>query len=332
MKPKKTLLTGIKPTGTLHLGNYLSVIKPALEMADNYNTFFFIADLHALNQVKDPKKLRHDISEVILVWLACGLDPEKYIFYRQSSISEITELAIILSNVTSKGLLNRAHAYKAATDENLQNNNDIDKGINLGLFNYPLLMSADILMFNTHLVPVGKDQVQHIEIARNIAEAFNRTYGETITFPEAEVRKNLETVIGVDGRKMSKSYNNVIPIFGSKKEIKKSVMRIVTNSQAVEEPKDPDQCNVFALYKNFSNLEEQKALRLKYQAGGMGWGEAKTLLYEKITAYFAPYYEKYLSLKENPSYVDKVLEEGTKKAKSIAKENLTKIKKKIGII
>ncbi len=329
---KKNLLTGIKPTGRPHLGNYLGVIKPALAKAKSYNTFFFIADYHALNQTKDPKKLYSDILEITAVWLACGLNPEEHIFYCQSSIPEIAELNIILANVTSKGLLNRSHAYKAVVQENLNNNNDPDKNVNMGLFNYPLLMSADILMFHTDIVPVGPDQVQHVELARNIGEAFNRTYGDTIILPMAEVNKNVETILGTDGRKMSKSYSNVIPLFGKEKEIKKAVMKIITNSQEIDEPKNPDTCNVFSLYKNFANTEELQTLREKYERGGMSWGEAKTILFEKLQEHFAPLQEKYNAIKDDEDYLKKTLELGAKKAREVAKVNLFALKKKIGIL
>ena len=329
---KKILLTGIKPTGKMHLGNYLGVIKPALLEAKNYQNFFFIADYHAVNQVREAKQLREDIYQVTAVWLACGLDSEKYIFYRQSSIAEICELAIVLANVTSKGLLNRGHAYKAAVEENLKNQNDPDKGVSMGLFNYPLLMSADILLFNTDVVPVGKDQVQHVEIARNIAEAFNRLYGQVIKLPLAKVNKTVEVVPGIDGRKMSKSYRNVIPLLEESKKVKKAVMKMITNSQTIDEPKDPAQSNVFSLYQHFSNSLEQEKLMEKYRAGGMSWGEAKMILADKIIDYFADFKKKYDLIKNERAYLDEVLHKGAEKARKVARENLALVKKKIGIL
>lgn len=329
----KILLTGIKPTGIPHIGNYLGVIKPALKFVSNHQTFFFIADYHALNAVKDPVKIKHDVYDVAATWLACGLDPDKTTFYRQSRIPEITELTIILSNVTPKGLMNRSHAYKAILQDNAENHRDMDKGVNMGLYNYPLLMAADILMFQTERVPVGKDQIQHVEITRDIAESFNRNYGvDHINFPEAVVDDQVETIIGTDGRKMSKSYNNIIPIFGEEKKIRKEIMKIVTNSQGMEEVKDPELCPIYHLFKHFSDKEEQASLSKKYLAGGMGWGEAKQILYEKMVETLRPMKEKYDEIKDDHSKLDDILAQGEKKAREVAIDNLHQIKKIIGII
>jgi tryptophanyl-tRNA synthetase len=246
---EKISLTGIKPSGTPHVGNYLGMIRPALELARTYQALYFIADYHALTTVRDRETLRYQTYEVAATWLALGLDPDKVIFYRQSDIPEVMELTWILSCFTAKGLLNRAHAYKAAADENVAAGKPPDDGINSGLYFYPVLMAADILLFGSHYVPVGADQRQHVEIARDIAIAFNNNYGEILTVPEAVIREEVMTIPGLDGRKMSKSYDNVIPIFAPAGELRKSVMRIVTDSRRPEEPKDPEGDNVFSIYR-----------------------------------------------------------------------------------
>ena len=244
----KIFLTGIKPTGTPHIGNWLGAIRPALEAAASFEARYFIADYHALNSVKDPEELRRNTYAVAAAWMACGLNPEKTLFYRQSDIPQVFELATLLSAFTPKGLMNRAHAYKAAVASNIEKGEDPDSGVNMGLYTYPVLMAADILLFDADFVPVGKDQVQHIEIAVDIAEAVNRNYGKEIfRLPQPFVGETTQTVTGLDGRKMSKSYNNTIPLFVGEAQLKKTVMRIVTNSQSVDEPKDPDSCSVFAL-------------------------------------------------------------------------------------
>jgi tryptophanyl-tRNA synthetase len=236
---KKIALTGIKPTGILHVGNYFGAIKPALELAEEYEARYFIADYHALNSLKDPAELQLNIREVAAGWLASGLNPEKVLVYRQSSIPEVFELTIMLAAFTSKGLMNRAHAYKAAVQDNLDKNDDPDAGINVGLFTYPILMAADIVLFDSDVVPVGKDQVQHIEMAQDIAQSVNFTYkAEVLKVPKAVVRDDVAVIPGLDGRKMSKSYDNTIPLFIPEKQLHKLIMRIVTNSQSVEEAKD----------------------------------------------------------------------------------------------
>jgi len=245
-------LTGIKPTGSVHIGNYFGMYKPAIELTQKYLGIYFMADLHALNSIQNPKELQNLIHEAACGWLALGLDPEKSIFFRQSSIPEIPELTSYLSNVTPKGLMNRAHAYKASMDRNLELNRDPDDGINMGLFNYPILMAADILMYGSDVVPVGLDQKQHIEITIDIAENFNRIYGKTFKIPAGLIDEAVASIHGTDGRKMSKSYGNVISIFAPEKEVRKSIMRIVTDSKTPEEPKDPGTCNLFQIYKFFA--------------------------------------------------------------------------------
>ena len=267
---KKISLTGIQPTGDLHIGNYFGAIKPALELAKEYDARYFIADYHALNSMKNPKELNAVIRGVAAGWLAAGLDPEKVIFYRQSSIPEVFELTIMIMAFTSKGLMNRAHAYKAAVQENNEKKEDPDAGINMGLFTYPVLMAADIILFNSDVVPVGKDQIQHIEMAQDIAQSVNANYGQQILkIPQAAIQEAVAVVPGLDGRKMSKSYGNVIPLFVTEKKLHKTIMRIITNSQEVTEPKDPNASQIYALYKLFASVDEQNALAARYCSGGM---------------------------------------------------------------
>ncbi|MCL2801515.1 MAG: tryptophan--tRNA ligase [Treponema sp.] len=330
---KKISLTGIKPTGDLHIGNYFGAIKPALELAKEYDARYFIADYHALNTMKDPKELHSTIRQVAAGWLACGLDPEKVIFYRQSSIPEVFELTTILMSFTAKGLMNRAHAYKAAAAENNEKGDDTDAGINMGLFTYPVLMAADIIIFDSDIVPVGKDQVQHIEMAQDIAQSINANYNQQILkVPQAGVQEDSAVIPGLDGRKMSKSYNNVIPLFAPEKTLRKTIMRITTNSQTVEEPKNPDESQIFSLYKLFADTNEQSALAARYRAGGMGWGEAKEELFNAVNRTLSPIRERYDSIMADIPALDKILENGTQKARPIAADVLNRLKKAAGIL
>ncbi|MBN2651027.1 MAG: tryptophan--tRNA ligase [Spirochaetales bacterium] len=328
---KKIALTGIKPTGVPHIGNYLGAIKPALELADNYDARYFIADYHALNSLKDRDLLKSYTYEVAATWLACGLDPDKVLFYRQSDVPQIFELTTMIMAFTSKGLMNRAHAYKAIVADNLEKEKDPDNGVNMGLFTYPVLMAADILMFDADYVPVGKDQIQHIEIAADIAEAFNSNYKvEALKIPTGIASEETQTITGLDGRKMSKSYNNTISLFLPEKQLRKIIMKIVTNSQEIDEPKDPDSCNVFALYKLFATKEQQEALAERYRAGGLGWGHAKQELFELLNTVVAPMREKYFALMDDKSYIDKVLVEGAQKARDIAQAKIEYLRGVIG--
>jgi len=328
----KISLTGIKPTGNLHIGNYLGAIKPALRLAEEYDARYFIADYHALNSVKDPRELRSNIFEIAAGWLAAGLDPEKVIFYRQSSVPETFELSTILMTFTSKGLMNRAHAYKALAEANIEKNVDPDSGVNMGLFTYPVLMAADILLFNADFVPVGRDQTQHIEMAKDIARALNHNYGkELLKIPEALVEEDIAVVPGLDGRKMSKSYNNTIPLFISESQLKKTIMRIVTNSQGVEEPKDPETSLIFTLYKLFAGADEVENLACRYRAGGMGWGAAKEELFRVVNRTLLPVRESYNSIIAKPGLIEEILEEGAKKARVIARETLERLRCATGI-
>ena len=329
---KKISLTGIQATGELHIGNYFGAIKPALELAKEYDARYFIADYHTLNSVKEPKSLNNGIRQVATGWLAAGLDPEKVIFYRQSSIPEVFELATMLLAFTSKGLLNRAHAYKAAVQANNEKRDDPDSGINMGLFTYPVLMTADILLFNSDVVPVGKDQVQHIEMAQDIAQSVNANYKERILkVPEAVTQESVAVVPGLDGRKMSKSYGNTIPLFSSEKQLRSSIMRIVTNSQGVEESKNPDESQIFMYYKLFATPEEQAELAERYRKGGMGWGAAKEELFRVANRELTPLRLKFDELIANPQKVDDILAKGAERARPIAAETVKRFRKAAGI-
>jgi tryptophanyl-tRNA synthetase len=329
---KKIALTGIKPTGILHIGNYFGAIKPALELAESYDARYFIADYHALNMIKDPAALSANIREVAAGWLAAGLDPEKVIFYRQSSIPETFELTTILMAFTSKGLMNRAHAYKATVQDNTEKSADPDAGVNMGLFTYPVLMAADILLFDSDVVPVGKDQVQHVEMAQDIAEALNFNYKkDLLTVPQALVRESVAVVPGLDGRKMSKSYGNTIPLFTPEKQLRKLIMRIVTNSQGVDEPKDPDSSQIFLLYKLFATVEEQTALAKRYREGGMGWGEAKEELFRVVNRELSPLRGRFEAIMADKPRLDAILESGAQRARPIAAATVNRLRKAAGI-
>ncbi len=328
---KQITLTGIKPTGQPHIGNYLGMIKPALELAETYQALYFIADYHALTTVKDKKELIYLTHQATATWLALGLNPDEVIFYRQSDIPEVFELAWALGCFTTKGLLNRAHAYKAIVDDNIAAGREEDKNINVGLFTYPVLMAADILLFGTHVVPVGFDQQQHLEITRDVALTFNRNYGDILTIPEAVIRKEVMTIPGIDGRKMSKSYNNVIPIFASPNQVRKPVMRIVTDSRRPEDPKDPDECNIFAIYRHFANAAAIAAKRQLYLDGGLAYGEMKKELFALLEATFSVQRDRYNDLMDNTDELDKILEEGSEKARDIAVPILAKVRKSVGV-
>lgn len=329
---KKVALTGIKPTGTPHIGNYIGAIKPALKLAETCEARYFIADYHALNAIKDAELLKEQTYKIAAAWLACGLDPDKVLIYRQSQVPETFELMTMLLAFTPKGLMNRAHAYKAIIQKNREDCNDIDDGVNMGLFTYPVLMAADILLFDTDYVPVGNDQFQHIEMAVDIAESFNYIYKcEGFKLPAPLATEDTKTVIGLDGRKMSKSYNNIIPLFASESELKKLIMRIVTNSQTIEEPKDPDKCNIYALYRYFASEKQIESLRQRYIAGGMGWGHAKAELFEVMNQTLKPLREKYNTLLQNKDNIDDILYRGSLKARELASVKLVYLRKIVGL-
>jgi tryptophanyl-tRNA synthetase len=319
---QKRVLSGIQPSGKLHLGNYFGAIKQHIALQNEALCFYFIADYHALTTIQDPAVLRDNVRDAALDYLALGLDPDKAVFFRQSDVPEVTELAWILSTVTNMGLLERAVSYKEK----------IDKGIeaSVGLFTYPVLMAADILIYRSHLVPVGKDQVQHIEMTRDMAERFNRAYAKVFPVPDYQLDKEAK-VPGTDGQKMSKSYGNAIEIFAEGKALRKTVMGIVTDSTPVADPKDPERCNVFALYRIFATEEEKAALAARYRAGGMGYSEAKQLLLEKIDTYFRPARERRKQLAQDLGYVEDVLRRGAERARAEARQTMTLVREAIGM-
>lgn len=325
---KKRILTGITTTGTPHIGNYLGAIKPALNHAENYDeSYYFLADYHAIIKNSDSKEVSDSVKNVALAWLASGLDTNKSYFYRQSDVPEILELSWILNCVTAKGLMNRSHAYKAATEAN---SSDEDKGITMGLFSYPVLMAADILMFNATHVPVGADQIQHLEMTRDIAARFNHIYKKTFELPEAIIQSKKDTVPGIDGQKMSKSYGNIIPLLSSEKQLKKSIAKIITNSLEPGDPKDPSTCTVFKLYKYFASDELLKEFENDYKEG-IGWGDAKNKLFNIINNEMLPLREKYISLENDKNLLNDLLQDGSKKVRPIAQEMLASIRDSIGI-
>ncbi len=328
---KQIALTGLKPSGAPHIGNYLGMLKPSLELAEKFQALYFIPDYHALTTVRDRKQLADLTYQAAATWLALGLNPDEEIIYRQSDIPEVFELAWALSCFTAKGLLNRAHAYKAIVDDNIAAGREADKNINIGLFTYPVLMAADILLFGTHFVPVGLDQQQHLEITRDVALTFNKNYGNVLTIPEAVIRKEVMTIPGTDGRKMSKSYNNVIPIFAPPEQVLKPVKRIVTDSKRPEEPKDPDECNIFAIYQHFAEADAVAAKRQLYLEGGLAYGAMKQELFELLDSAFADKRDRYNALMNNTDELDRILENGAEKARAIAAPIMTKVRKAIGV-
>jgi tryptophanyl-tRNA synthetase len=318
----RRILSGVQPSGKLHLGNYFGAVQQHIALQNEAECFYFIADYHALTTITDPDTLRDNTRDVALDYLALGLDPDKAIFFRQSDVPEVTELAWILSTVTNMGLLRNAVSYKEK----------VEKGIeaSVGLFFYPILMAADILIYRSHVVPVGKDQVQHIEITQDIAGKFNRTYGEVFPIPDYRLDKESK-VPGTDGQKMSKSYGNTIDIFAEGQALKKAVKGIVTDSTPVEAPKNPDTCNLFALYSLFATEEEKTAMAARYRAGGMGYGDAKTALLEKIDLHFAPARAKRKELAANPEQVQEVLRRGAQKARAEARKTMALVRCAVGM-
>lgn len=329
---KDLVLTGIKPTGEVHLGNYIGAIKPALELAKNpqHQAVYFIADYHGLTKIHNANEFQTLSYGIAATWLALGLDPERVIFYRQSDVPEIFELNWILSCFSPKGLMNRAHAYKALVDSNNQQGKDPDTGVNMGIFTYPILMAADILMFQTNIVPVGKDQVQHVEIARDIAETFNHHYGETFVLPEYKIEEESSVLPGLDGRKMSKSYGNTIPLFLEPAKLQKLINKIKTDSLPPEAPKETETSILFTLYKEFATNEEIAQMEEKY-AKGIGWGEVKKELFFVMNRFLEEPRKKFHELMNNPERIDRILEEGAKRAREKSIPFLKEVKRKIGI-
>jgi tryptophanyl-tRNA synthetase len=331
---KTRVLTGITTTGTPHLGNYVGAIRPAVAASrrDDVDAFYFMADYHALIKSDDPARIERSRLEIAATWLAAGLDPQKVTFYRQSDIPEIPELTWFLTCVTAKGLLNRAHAYKASVDKNTETGEDADAGITAGLYMYPVLMAADILAFNANKVPVGRDQIQHIEMARDIAQRFNHIYGrEFFALPEVVIEEQVATLPGLDGRKMSKSYDNTIPLFaGGQKHLRDSIMRIVTDSRLPGEAKDPDSSSLFTIFRAFASEAESTAFR-QALVDGLGWGEAKQVLFERLEVDVAPMRESYNALMARPAVIEEILQEGAKKARAIAAPKIAELRDAIGL-
>ena len=325
----KIVLTGIQPTGVPHIGNYIGALKPLIELSQNHKTFMFIADLHALNAEKDAKAIKQHTYEIAALMIAMGLNLENTVLFRQSDIDEVYKLAEFLMNVTPKGLMNRAHSYKARVEKNTEIGEDVDAGVNMGLYTYPILMAADILLYGADIVPVGKDQKQHVEFARDIAGYFNNIYGETFKLPEPVIGETAGIIPGLDGRKMSKSYDNTIPLLCPSNELKKKVMRIITDSKTPDEPKNPDESTIFQIYQFFANTDEIAALRKRFLAGGLGYGDAKTIWFEKMDSVLSAPRAEYERLLANKTEIDEILSDGAKHAGFVAAKTIAKVKKKM---
>jgi len=317
------VLSGIQPSGKLHIGNYFGMMRPSIELQEEGEAFLFIADYHALTTVSDPQALREGVMDVALDFLACGLDPEKAAFYRQSDVPEVTELAWLLSTVTPMGLLERCHSYKDKLAKGLTANHS--------LFAYPVLMAADILIVQSDVVPVGRDQKQHVEVTRDLAIKFNNQYGEVFKLPQPSIRDVVAVVPGVDGQKMSKSYGNTVELFGTEKATKKRIMQVKSDSRTLEDPKVPEECNIFALYKLFATEQEQEAMAERYRAGGLGYGTVKKELFEKMMDTFKPMREKRAELEQNLDYVESVLKQGAEKAQAEAQKTLKNARQAVGL-
>ena len=333
MSPEKPrVLTGITTTGTPHLGNYVGAIRPAIAASKSaeLDSYFFLADYHALIKCHDPAQVQQSAREIAATWLALGLDTENTTFYRQSDVPEIPELTWVITCVTAKGLMNRAHAYKAAVQANEDEQQDPDFGITMGLFSYPILMAADILAFNAHKVPVGRDQIQHIEMARDIGQRFNHLYGETFTLPEAQIDDDVAVLNGLDGRKMSKSYGNTIPLFLPEKKLQKAINKIKTNLLEPGEPKDPDTSTVFQIWQAFASKEQTAWMRKQFEEG-IAWGQAKKELGALINSELSAAREEYEKLMADPGFVDAELRKGAEKARERAGKLLAKVKTAVGI-
>ncbi|KGD97078.1 tryptophan--tRNA ligase [Achromobacter sp. RTa] len=328
------VLTGITTSGTPHLGNYAGAIRPAVQASTQpgVDAFFFMADYHALIKCDDPARVARSRLEIAATWLAVGLDHERVTFYRQSDIPEIPELTWMLNCVTAKGLMNRAHAYKAAVDQNEAKGVEPDDGVTMGLFSYPVLMAADIVMFNANKVPVGRDQIQHLEMARDIAQRFNHLYGrDYFTLPEVVIEEDVATLPGLDGRKMSKSYNNTIPLFeGGARALRASVMRIVTDSRQPGEPKDAENSHLYTIYRAFATPEQSVAFRKQLEEG-LGWGDAKQALYDHLENLLAPMREKYFDLMANPGRIEDILQAGAAKARKLSEPFMRELRQAVGL-
>lgn len=329
---RKRILTGITTTGTPHLGNYVGAIRPAIAASHSTDVeaFFFLADLHALIKCHEPERIHQSTKEIAATWLALGLDTEKAVFYRQSDVPEISELCWILTCQAAKGLLNRAHAYKAAVDQNIAEGEDPDHAVTMGLFCYPVLMAADILMFNATHVPVGKDQIQHLEMTRDIAQRFNHHFGETFVLPETVVEEHGDVLLGLDGRKMSKSYNNTIPLFLEEKALQKHINKIVTNLQEPGEPKNPDDSTVFQIWRAFATEQQTAEMRQKF-AEGIAWGQAKKELFALINGQIHEARARYNALMAEPDKIEAILQAGAAKARARAVPLLAQVRRAVGL-
>jgi tryptophanyl-tRNA synthetase len=325
-------LTGITTSGTPHLGNYVGSIRPSVRasLQSGVQSFYFLADYHALIKIDEPARIQRSTLEIAASWLACGLDPEQVVFYRQSDIPEIPELTWFLSCVLGKGVLNRAHAYKTAVDKNSAAGLDADADVNVGLFMYPVLMGADILMFNAHQVPVGRDQVQHLEMARDMAASFNHRYGEHFTLPNALIEEQVATLPGLDGRKMSKSYDNTIPLFAPRVQLQKLIASIVTDSRAPGEPKSTEGSALFQIYQAFASANEATAMAQAF-ASGIAWGEAKQRVFERLDAELAPLRARYEALMRDPAHIEQVLRAGATKARAQATPFMARLRHAVGL-
>ncbi len=333
MSANKIALTGIKPTGRPHVGNYLGMVLPGLELAqrDDVLAAYFIADYHALTSVRDAAQMRTLTHDVAATWLAFGLDPERTVFYRQSDVPEVFELSWILACMCPKGFMNKAHAYKASVQDNIEAGADVDAGVNMGLYTYPVLMAADILIVDADYVPVGKDQIQHVEIARDIAQRLNNAFGEgTLKLPSAVVREQTAVVPGLDGRKMSKSYGNTLPCFTTPKKLRKQVMRITTDSTPPGAPKDPDESLVFAIHKALLTPEQTTDLAASYRAG-LSWGEAKQALYVELERHLEAPRARYFELIEQPGHLETMLQEGAHRARELTRPVLQRVRTALGV-
>ncbi len=329
---KQRVLTGITTSGTPHLGNYVGAIRPSIEAScdDSLDSFFFLADYHALIKCQDPAMVRQSTKEIAATWLALGLDTDKALFYRQSDIPEIPELTWVLNCNAAKGLMNRAHAYKAAVQANEEAGEDPDFAVTMGLFSYPVLMAADILMFNAQRIPVGRDQIQHVEMARDIAARFNHNFADVFTLPEAVVDDSVAVLQGLDGRKMSKSYQNTIPLFLPEKQLRKHINKIKTNLLEPGEPKDPDSSTVFQVWAAFADAAETARMRKEFE-NGIAWGEAKKQLFELVNAELAPARERYNMLMDDPGHIESELRKGAERARAHSVPLMQKVRCAVGI-